>query len=95
MADLVPVKPEPDEGSPTPMDEDIYEDAGDLEFFDPNSHEGSLYLARVPHYVWAAWDTLDEDEEIQVGTVRQWTEVDKAGKSKVGGTLPARGRRSC
>ncbi len=83
MADIVPIKPDPEEGSPQPLEDDIYEDAGDLEFFDPLSNEGSMYVTRVPHYVWAAWDKMDEDEEIQIGTIRQWTERDKAGNVKV------------
>ncbi len=92
MADATLVKGEPEEGSPMPLDDDIYEDAGDLEFFDPSSHEATLYLARVPHYVWQAWDKLDDDEEIQIGTVRQWTETDKAGNPKVRCSLLVHGR---
>jgi len=29
-----------------------------------------VYLARVPAYVWEAWSKLDDDAEIQIGTVR-------------------------
>jgi transcription initiation factor TFIIF subunit beta len=75
MTDLL-IKPDPDTkgASPAPFaDEDIYEDAGDLEFnTDPNFQR--LYLARVPKYVWEAWSELDDDAEIEIGTIRQ-TEV--------------------
>ncbi|ERS96071.1 transcription initiation factor TFIIF subunit beta [Sporothrix schenckii 1099-18] len=61
-------------------EDDIYEDAGDLEFYDatqPGDPFGNMYLVRVPPYVWEAWDKLDDDAEIEIATVRQWTEVDK------------------
>lgn len=66
-------------------DDDIYEDAGDLEFFDatqPGNPAGNMYLVRVPPYVWESWDKLDEDAEIQVATLRQWTETGKNGEAK-------------
>lgn len=68
-------------------DDDIYEDeAGDLEFYDATQLGdpfGNMYLVRVPPYVWEAWDKLDDDAEIEVATVRQWTEVDsKTGEPK-------------
>ena len=75
-----PVKAEPEGGSPMALDEDIYEDAGDLEFYDaslPNNPFGQMYMARVPQYVWDAWNKMDDDQEIQIGTVRQWRERDK------------------
>jgi len=75
-----PVKAELDGGSPMALDEDIYEDAGDLEFYDssqPGNPFGQMYMARVPQYVWDAWNKLDDDQEIQIGTIRQWRERDK------------------
>ena len=70
MADSV-IKPDPDApgASPAPLDDDIYEDAGDLEFNSDPAYS-KLYLARVPRYVWEAWSKLDEDAEIQIGTIR-------------------------
>lgn len=86
MADAVQIKASPDaEGNspmPMPMEEDIYEDAGDLEFYDntlPNDPNGTMYLARVPQYVFEAWDKLDDDAEIQIGTIRHWFEPGKDG----------------
>ena len=49
------------------MDEDIYEDAGDLDFA-AASH--GLYLTRLPKMLWENWSQLDEDQEIQLGTMR-------------------------
>jgi transcription initiation factor TFIIF subunit beta len=58
-------------------EDDLYEDAGDLEFYDRLAHNGaygSVYLARMPKYLYEAWDTIDDDEEIQIGQMRYWTE---------------------
>ncbi|KAI0152227.1 transcription initiation factor iif [Hypoxylon sp. NC0597] len=86
------IKPEPgiksehdDTGaSPAAMSEDdIYEDAGDLEFFDPNDvNDGSIYLTHVPKYLYDAWAKLDDDAEIRIGTLRQWTEPGPNGEFK-------------
>ena len=84
------IKSETDGASPMAVDEDIYEDAGDLDFFDPSSNAASMYLARVPPYVWAAWDKLDDDEEIPIGTIRSWVERDKTGVAKVSLVLAPR-----
>ncbi|KAF4581192.1 transcription initiation factor iif [Ophiocordyceps camponoti-floridani] len=82
------VKPEPDEEKPTlPLeDEDPDEDAGDLEFYDKSNNQfETLYLARVPRYMWDAWlkmtERLGDDDEIQIGTLRTWnqSEVDAEG----------------
>jgi transcription initiation factor TFIIF subunit beta len=64
------IKPDPD-SKDTPSgalsDEDIYEDAGDLDF----SLAGqSVWLTRIPKPLWEYWSQLDDDEEIQIGTVR-------------------------
>ncbi|KAJ4150721.1 hypothetical protein LMH87_011458 [Akanthomyces muscarius] len=80
MADTGFVKPDP-EAMPAPIDEeDLFEDAGDLEFYDKNhaSTFETLYLARIPRYMWEAWqkltDRLDDDDEVQIGTLRTWNE---------------------
>ncbi|KAG7103191.1 Transcription initiation factor IIF subunit beta like protein [Verticillium longisporum] len=85
MADPMPVKsepyikPDPDavaSPSATPLeDDDLYEDAGDLEFYDASGASGTFsqaYLAKVPKEIWDAWSNLPEDAEIEVGTMRQW-----------------------
>ncbi|PMD56549.1 uncharacterized protein K444DRAFT_694164 [Hyaloscypha bicolor E] len=72
MADPL-IKPDPENqgASPGPFSEDdIYEDAGDLEF-NTDPHFQKLYLARVPKFLWEAWEKLDDDAEIQIGTIRQ------------------------
>jgi transcription initiation factor TFIIF subunit beta len=74
MADTL-VKPDPDALGASPAaftDDDIYEDAGDLEF-NTDLEFQKLYLARVPKYLWESWSKLDDDAEIQIGTVRQST----------------------
>ncbi|KAI4266823.1 MAG: hypothetical protein L6R38_008527 [Xanthoria sp. 2 TBL-2021] len=64
----VKVEPPSAAASPAPQsDDDIYEDAGDLDF----SHAvQGLYLTRIPKYLWESWSTLDDDEEIRLGTMR-------------------------
>jgi transcription initiation factor TFIIF subunit beta len=84
MADPI-IKPDPESQglSPGPFSEDdIYEDAGDLEFnTDPGFQQ--LYLARLPKYLWDAWANLDDDAEIQIGTIRQMQQVDANGETRV------------
>ncbi|OAA42934.1 transcription initiation factor iif [Beauveria brongniartii RCEF 3172] len=81
MADNGFIKPDPDVQAAPPLDdEDLFEDAGDLEFYDKNlaSTYETLYLARIPRYMWEAWqklsERLDDDEEVQIGTLRTWNE---------------------
>jgi transcription initiation factor TFIIF subunit beta len=87
------VKPDPDglQGG-SPMAVDAYEDdVGDLDldFYAPRDPDGnpsaqdSLFMARVPTYVWAAWDKIDDDTPIEIGKLRVWSEPDKKGLSKV------------
>lgn len=90
MAQPTEVKTEPEaEGSasPTPMDEDLYEDAGDLEMYGkaPGNPFETIYLARVPRYMWEAWikltEKLGDDDEVQLGTLRTWNQpVEGIGK---------------
>ncbi|KAK4127079.1 transcription initiation factor IIF, beta subunit [Parathielavia appendiculata] len=82
MAEQPPIKAEPDTGSPF-MDE--VDETPDLEFYDGLRNEGDnynrMYLTRVPNYVWEAWSKLDDDAEIEIGTIRQ--SVDKDGKMRL------------
>ena len=54
-------------------DEDIYEDAGDIDFTDANQ---KMYLMRLPKWLWKTWSELEDDAEIQLGTVRVEGELD-------------------
>ncbi|KAI5466777.1 transcription initiation factor IIF, beta subunit-domain-containing protein [Mariannaea sp. PMI_226] len=82
MADSF-IKPDP-EASASPAnaeDDDMYEDAGDLEFYEntgPGNAFETLYLARIPKSMWEAWmkttERLGDDDEIQIGTLRTWPE---------------------
>lgn len=86
-----PVKQELEDAGASPAalsdNDDLYEDAGDLEFYDsalPNNPYDKIYLTHVPKYLYDAWAHLDDDSEIEIGTVRQWTETLPDGRSKVG-----------
>lgn len=48
-------------------EEDLYEDAGDLDYGESGN---GVYLARIPRFLWKTWSQLDDDQEIQLGTVR-------------------------
>lgn len=78
MAEQPQIKAEPDTGSPF-MDE--VDETPDLEFYDAtgDSSNSRMYLTRLPNYVWEAWSGLDDDAEIEIGTIRQWT--DETGKT--------------
>jgi len=84
MADVL-VKPDPEATGASPSafaEEDIYEDAGDLEFnTDPKYQK--LYLARVPKYIWDNWHKLDDDAEIHLGTIRMSSETNSEGNERV------------
>lgn len=85
MADLS-IKADPDApgtgASPAAFsEEDIYEDAGDLEFNTALPYQG-VYLAKVPKYVWESWSKLDDDAEIQIGTIRTQIVPGSKGEQK-------------
>ena len=64
------IKRDPDSvgASPAPhSEEDIYEDAGDLEF---TRAEQGLFLTRVPKFLWESWSKLDDNQEVHIGTIR-------------------------
>lgn len=84
------IKPEPDAGGSLDVamsDDDIYEDAGDLEFVDfnpdTNPAAANIQLAHVPKYLYNAWSQMSDDEEIRIGTVRRWFEIGKDGRQIV------------
>lgn len=48
-------------------DEDLYEDAGDLDYAGSTQ---ALILTRIPKFLWESWTQLGDDDEIQIGTIR-------------------------
>lgn len=54
-------------------DDDIYEDAGDLDFAVASQR---LYLTRLPKMMWENWSQLDDDQEIILGKVRVEGDLD-------------------
>lgn len=72
--DPVYIKPDPDNKDIVLADledDDIYEDAGDLDF---SASAQNVWLTRLPQQLWDHWATTDEnaddDEEIEIGTIR-------------------------
>ena len=48
-------------------DDDLYEDAGDLDF---TMAAQNVWMSRLPRQLWEHWSQLDDDEEIEIGRVR-------------------------
>lgn len=68
--DVPMIKPDPDskDASLTGIyDDDIYEDAGDLDF---SNAAQNVWLSRIPRSLWENWSHIDEEEEIELGTIR-------------------------
>lgn len=68
--DSMYIKPDPDNKDTVLADiddEDIYEDAGDLDFTSANNN---VWLSRLPRSLWEHWSQIDDDEEIEIGTMR-------------------------
>ena len=59
-------------------EDDIYEDAGDLDFGD---QPPELMLTGVPKFLWKTWSHMDDEQEIQIGLIR--VEHDSAGTKRV------------
>ena len=64
------IKPEPLDDTPSPYvddDEDMYEETGDLDF---SQAQQQLWLSHIPKTLWEALANVNDDEEIEIGTVR-------------------------
>ena len=57
------------------MEEDDYEDTGELEM--PAAPE-KVWLLRVPRVLHQCWDSIDQDQEIAIGVVRRGKTTGKA-----------------
>ncbi|KAK0656824.1 transcription initiation factor IIF, beta subunit-domain-containing protein [Cercophora newfieldiana] len=82
MADPVRIKSDPDANSPGAEDE--LDESTDLEFYNKAEQGGSydrMYLARLPNYLWERWAELGDNDEIQIGMIRQWKAPD--GQTKL------------
>ena len=63
------IKNEPvdvDMPSPYADEDDAFEDAGDLDF---SQAQQQLWLSHVPRSLWEALSKLDDDDEIDLGTI--------------------------
>lgn len=75
------VKNEPDI---SPLDDDDYEDTGELHIPEDGT-EATAWLARLPRWLWEAWNDIAEDEEIVLGKIRYYKDLQGNGTNKVGG----------
>ena len=65
----------------SPGADDIYEDdQGDIDF---SRYSQDVFLARLPRYLWKSWDSLADDEEIEVGTLRVEGSIDNPASVSV------------
>ena len=62
------------------VDDDIYEDAGDLDFA-LSSH--NTYLSRLPIFLWKAWASLKDGEEISLGSMRVESEHGRVQRARL------------
>ena len=62
------------------VDDDIYEDTGDLEF-ELSSH--SVYLSRLPKFLWKAWAQMKDGEELSLGTMRVESESGRVQRARL------------
>jgi len=82
LEDDVKIKPDPATASlPSGMEEDEYEDTGEL-VIPGTADESRAWLAKLPKWLWEAWATIAEDEELQLGKVRVYHDAPD-GKQKV------------
>lgn len=68
--DAMYIKEDPDSKDRTLADlddDDLYEDAGDLDF---SMAAQNVWMSRLPRQLWEHWSQLDDDEEIEIGTIR-------------------------
>lgn len=65
----ITIKPEPMEDTPSPSvdDDDMYEDTGDLDF---SQSQQQLWLSHIPRTLWDTLSKLQDDEEMEIGTIR-------------------------
>lgn len=66
-APSIKVDPDIKDSPMTGVSDELDEDAGDLDF--SNSAQ-SVWLSRIPRALWENWNSIDEDEEVQIGTIR-------------------------
>ena len=77
LADVSPEGP-----SPYMEEDDMYEDAGDLDF----SHSSQqFWMSRIPKSLWELWASMPEDGEIEIGTIR--VEGENSNPKRVSPTL--------
>lgn len=64
------LKPDPEDAKPVRMlTDDDYEDTGELQL-PPQFVPG--WLTKVPQMLWEQWSDLDDDEEINLGVMREF-----------------------
>jgi transcription initiation factor TFIIF subunit beta len=63
-------------------DDELYEDAGDL---DMTQADRAVWLVKLPQFLAERWKDIDEDEEITLGVVK----VDPNNQSQVYASLSA------
>ena len=81
-----PIKPEPMDDTPSPYvdeDDDMYEDTGDLDF---SQAQQQLWLSHIPRTLWETLSKLQDDDEIEIGTIR--VEGPETNPSRVRPGLP-------
>ncbi|PNS18592.1 hypothetical protein CAC42_5131 [Sphaceloma murrayae] len=68
--------------TPSMADEDEYEDTGELQIRG-TADDDKAWLAKLPKWLWEAWSTIAEDEEIELGKVRVYNSPLPNGQQKL------------
>ncbi|KAK8181804.1 transcription initiation factor IIF, beta subunit-domain-containing protein [Phyllosticta capitalensis] len=75
MEEDAPIKPDPDTASPGGfVDDDMFEDTGELNIPPDFPASQQVWLTRVPKWLWEKLADFDDDEEIEIGRVYSWKE---------------------
>ena len=63
-------------------DVDDYEDTGECQM-PQNEQEQDAWLAKLPKWLWEAWENIADDEEIELGKIRLYTQPNPDGSNKI------------
>lgn len=60
---------------------DEYEDTGECQM-PANQHEQDAWLAKLPKWLWQAWNETNEDQEVELGKIRIYNQPNPDGSMK-------------
>ena len=73
--DEVKIKPDPDNGSPGAFVDEDDDDTGELTI--PREANVGGWMTRVPQELWEGLNSLTDDDEIQIGAIKVWSDSNR------------------